>query len=100
MSAPVTANTKLIIDRLSYANLIKRRRLVTSKKLLIIRPNVLGDNYTYFFSYQAAEQVKSKAIAEGWTVTDLQANNANRANVEQTLVFILFLEGFWVDLTD
>jgi hypothetical protein len=85
MSAKIQVSTaKLIMERLSYSNLIKWRFGV-SKKLLIIRPNVPGDNYTSMFSYQAAEQVKSKAIAEGWTVTDLQANNTNRANVEQTI---------------
>jgi hypothetical protein len=85
MSAKIQVSTaKLIMERLSYSNLIKWRFGV-SKKLLIIRPNVPGDNYTSMFSYQAAEQVKTKAIAEGWTVTDLQANNTNRANVEQTI---------------
>lgn len=85
MSAPLQVSTsKLILDKLAYSNLIKWRFGV-SKKLLIIRPKVVGDNYTALFSYQAAELVKTKAIAEGWTVTDLQAGNTNRANVEQTI---------------
>jgi len=78
-------DTKKIVENLSYANLIRKYLFRTSKKLLIIRPNVPGDNYTAAFSYNAAEQVKTKAIAEGWTVTDLAANNANRTNIEQTI---------------
>ena len=85
MSAPTIANSKLILEKLSYSKLINKWRLRTSKKLLIIRPNVPGDNYTVAFSNLAAEQVKSKAIAEGWTVTDLQGTNANRTNIEQTI---------------
>jgi hypothetical protein len=81
----VADNTKILADKLSYLNLIKKWHLATSKKLLIIRPNVPGDNYTAMFSYNAAGLVKNKAISEGWTVTDLQANNANRTNVEQTI---------------
>jgi hypothetical protein len=81
----VADNTKLIVDSLSYLNLVKKWHFAASKKLLIIRPNVPGDNYTAAFSYNAAELVKNKAISEGWTVTDLQANNTNRTNVEQTI---------------
>ena len=84
MSASMLSTSKLVLQKLAYSNLIKLRFGV-SKKLLIIRPKVIGDNYTSMFSYQAAEQVKSKAITEGWTVTDLQANDTNRANVEQTI---------------
>lgn len=80
-----TIDTKKLVETLSYANLLSKWRFKTSKKLLIIRPNVPGDNYTAAFSYNAAEQVKTKALAEGWTVTDLAANNANRANIEQTI---------------
>jgi hypothetical protein len=81
----LTADAKKLVENLSYANLLNRWRLKTSKKLLLIRPNVPGDNYTAVFSYNAAEQVKTKAVAEGWTVTDLAANNANRANIETTV---------------
>lgn len=81
----LNADAKKLVASLSYANLLSKLRFKTSKKLLIIRPNVPGDNYTAAFSYNAAEQVKAKAIAEGWTVTDLAANNANRANVEQKI---------------
>ncbi|MCW4000908.1 MAG: hypothetical protein NWE93_11780 [Candidatus Bathyarchaeota archaeon] len=81
----VADNSKLLLDKLSYANLIKKWRLTTSKKLVIIRPNVPGDNYTAMFSYNAAGLVKAKAVSEGWTVTDLQANSASRANIEATI---------------
>jgi hypothetical protein len=74
----------VIQDRLSLANLVKWRFSI-SKKLLIIRPKVTGDNYTSMFSFQAAEAVKAKAVAEGWTVTDLQATDTNRAKVEATI---------------
>jgi hypothetical protein len=81
----IDLNEKLIVDKLSYDYLLRRWKLKVSKKLLIIRPNVPGDNYTALFSYNAAEQVKTKAVAEGWTVTDLKANDTNKANVELTI---------------
>jgi hypothetical protein len=84
MSKPAIQNAQLILERLSASKFIKWR-FATSKKLLIIRSNVPKDNYTTYFSFLAGEKVKAKAIAEGWTVTDLQANNTNRANVEQTI---------------
>jgi hypothetical protein len=74
----------ILQERFSLSNLLKFRFTV-SKKLLIIRPKVSGDNYTSMFSFQAAELVKTKAIAEGWTVTDLQATDTNRAKVEATI---------------
>jgi hypothetical protein len=63
----------------------KRKLWWTTKNLLIIRPKFPNDNYTGLFSFQACELVKSKALAEGWNVTDLQINDANRANVTQTI---------------
>jgi hypothetical protein len=81
----IASDSKLVIDKLAYTKLIEKWRLKTSKKLVIIRPNVPGDNYTAAFSYNAAELVKTKAVAEGWTVTDLTANNTNKANVELTI---------------
>jgi hypothetical protein len=84
MSTVKLSPASIVKDKLSLANLLKWR-FTTSKKLLIIRPKVTGDNYTSMFSYQAAELVKNKAVAEGWTVTDLQATNTNRANVESTI---------------
>jgi hypothetical protein len=74
-----------IKELISISQLIKRWRLVKSKKLLIIRPNCPGDNYTTLFSFPSATIVKNKATAEGWTVTDLQGNNTNRSNVESNL---------------
>jgi hypothetical protein len=71
---------------LSDKLLINKRKLWwTTKNLLIIRPRFPNDGYTGGFSFQACELVKSKAIAEGWTVTDLQMNDTNRANVTQTI---------------
>lgn len=85
MSAKVQlATSKLVLDKLSYVNMLKWR-LKHSKKLVIIRPKIPGDRYTSDFSYQAAEAVKTKALAEGWTVTDLTMNDTNRANVESTI---------------
>jgi len=72
-------------DILSLSNLVIRWKIVKSKKLLIIRPNCPGDTYTTQFSFPSAELVKTKAVAEGWTVTDLQGNNTNRANVESNI---------------
>jgi hypothetical protein len=74
-----------IVEMISISKLIIRWRIVKSKKLLIIRPNCPGDNYTTLFSFPAAELVKTKAVAEVWTVTDLQGNNTNRANVESNI---------------
>ena len=74
-----------IKELISIAELIRRWKFVKSKKLLIIRPNCPGDNYTTLFSFPAATLVKNKAVAEGWTVTDLQGNNSNRANVESNI---------------
>jgi len=74
-----------IKEFISISKLIVRPKVVQSRKLLIIRPNCPGDNYTTLFSYPAATLVKNKAVAEGWTVTDLEGNNANRANVESTI---------------
>jgi hypothetical protein len=85
MSLPTQLQTsQLITDRLAPSKFVKYR-YVTSKKLLIIRSNVPRDNYTVYFSFLCGEKAKAKAEAEGWTVTDLQANNANRATVEQTI---------------
>lgn len=74
-----------IKEVLSISKLLVRWKLAVSKKLLLIRPNCPGDVYTTQFSFPAATLVKNKAVAEGWTVTDLQGNNANRANVESTI---------------
>jgi hypothetical protein len=74
----------LAFERLAPSNFVKYR-FVTSKKLLIIRPCIGGDGYTMFFSFLAGEKVRDKAIAEGWTVIDLQTTDTNRANVEKTI---------------
>jgi hypothetical protein len=76
---------KKIIDKISISKLLVRWRIIKSKKLLIIRPNCPGDNYTTLFSFPAATLVKNKAVAESWTVTDLQGNNTNRSNVESNI---------------
>jgi hypothetical protein len=74
-----------IKEVISLSRLIRRWKFVKSKKVLIIRPNCPGDNYTTLFSFPAATLVKNKAVAEGWTVTDLQGNNSNRTNVESNI---------------
>jgi hypothetical protein len=55
------------------------------KRLLLIRPKVPGDAYTEIGSHGWAEDVKTKAIAEGWSVTDLSANDATRAKIEDAI---------------
>ena len=67
----------------SISNL--RKLWLTTKNALIVRPKFPNDLYTTLFSYPAAELAKTKANAEGWAVTDLQANNTNRTKVTQTL---------------
>lgn len=74
-----------IRDMLSIAKLVIRWKFIKSKKLLMIRPNCPGDAYTTQFSFPASTLVKNKAVAEGWSVTDLQGNNCNRANVETNI---------------
>jgi len=76
-NANIALSEKLLINKLKL--------WWTTKNLLIIRPKFPNDNYTSLFSFQACEAVKTKAIAEGWNVTDLQLNDTNRANVTQTI---------------
>jgi len=54
-------------------------------KLLLIRPLIPGDDYTQLGSHIWAGQVKQKALAEGWTVVDLDANGATRAAIESAI---------------
>ena len=55
------------------------------KRLLLIRPRYRRDRFTTSGSYEWAERVKAKAIAEGWEVEDLSSQRANRALTEQAL---------------
>ena len=55
------------------------------KRLLLIRPKVPGDTYTEVGSHGWAEDVKTKAISEGWDVTDLSANDATREKIEEAI---------------
>jgi hypothetical protein len=57
----------------------------TTKNALIIRPKIPNDDMTNLCLFPAADLVKNKAINENWSVTDLQANDTNRAKVTQTL---------------
>jgi hypothetical protein len=85
IATPRLKEVQSIKDQLAISKLILRWKLAKSKKLLIIRPNCPGDTYTTAFSFPSAELVKNKAIAEGWTVTDLQGNNTNKTNVESKI---------------
>jgi hypothetical protein len=82
-----TANLSIANSALSQSLAIDKIRKLwwTTKNLLIIRPKFPNDGYTGNFSFAACEQVKTKAIAEGWTVTDLAINDANRAKVTQII---------------
>ena len=53
-----------------------------SKKLLVIRPVILNDDFTIKFSYPASSSIGSKALAEGWTLTELAGNAATLTNLE------------------
>ncbi len=85
--------SKIVVSKVVASNVLmptssisKIRKLwYTSKNLLIIRPKFPNDYYTGWFSFQAAELVKNKAVAEGWNITDLQMNDANRSKVTQTI---------------
>lgn len=57
----------------------------TTRNALLIRPKLPNDNYTEKFSFPAAELVKNRANSEGWSITDLQANDANRVKITQTI---------------
>jgi hypothetical protein len=88
MTTRVAATVKIPVNTIISQNLAiskLRKFWYTTKNVLIIRPKFPGDNYTGLFSYQAAELVKTKAAAEGWTVTDLPMNDANRAKVTSTI---------------
>lgn len=77
------ALSKELSQNLALNNLFKL--WYTTKNIVIIRPKFPNDNYTTLFSYPAAGQIKTKATAEGWTVTDLAINDANRAKVTSTI---------------
>jgi hypothetical protein len=90
----MTVRTKILDTKVSILNASLSKSLEinkikklwwTTKNLLIIRPKFPNDGYTGGFSFAAAELVKTKAIAEGWTVTNLQINDANRAKVTQII---------------
>ena len=55
------------------------------KTLLLIRPLMVGDDYTENFSSKAAEDIKTKAQAKNWTVVDLDGPNAIQSNVNNAL---------------
>lgn len=54
------------------------------KKLLLIRPTVRRDTFSRL-SYRWAENVKTRALAEGWQVEDLGGERATRGNIEEAL---------------
>lgn len=54
------------------------------KRLLLIRPTVRGDAPAAR-AYRWAEDVKTRALAEGWQVDDLGGERATRASVEEAL---------------
>jgi hypothetical protein len=84
---PIAASNIAASSMLSSSLSINKIKKIwyTTKNLLIIRDKFPNDGYTGSFSFQACELVKNKAIAEGWTVTDLQMNDTNRAKVTQTI---------------
>jgi hypothetical protein len=82
------ALNKELAQNLSLSNLIKL--WYTTKNILIIRPKFPNDNYTSLFSFSAAEQIKTKAGTEGWNITDLAINDANRTKVTSTINSKLF----------
>ena len=55
------------------------------KKLLIIRPVIPNDDFTIRFSDPACGSVTAEALAQGWQVTELRGNAANRANVQNSI---------------
>ncbi|MCL2173605.1 MAG: hypothetical protein FWB84_08260 [Candidatus Bathyarchaeota archaeon] len=74
---------KLVLEHLPLEKLKPLwPRLIISKKVVVIRSNVPNDAYTNQFSHAAATKVLAKAISAGWSVTDLDGNDANRTNVE------------------
>lgn len=56
-----------------------------SKKLLIIRPNTPGDDWTSKFTFDASREIASKARSKDWEVTELEGNDANRTRVEKCI---------------
>lgn len=74
-----------IQDRLAVLEKIWHWHVTRPGKLLLIRPRIPGDGYTEIGSNNWAADVKQKAIDEGWTVIDLNANNATRENIEASI---------------
>ena len=60
------------------------------KKVLVIHPDLPNDSFISKISKPAALKVINKAIGEGWTVTSLSGNNANKTNVNAKLNDPLF----------
>jgi hypothetical protein len=56
-----------------------------SKKLLLIRPMITNDDWTSKFSHPASADLKEKALAQGWEVTELECDDTNRINVENKI---------------
>ena len=59
--------------------------LVAVKKLLLIRPVILNDSFTVNFSYPASKSIGTKALAEGWQLTELAGDAANRNFIEDSI---------------
>jgi hypothetical protein len=56
-----------------------------SKKLLLIRPKIQGDDFTTIFSFPASD-LKRKAQRKGWHVTELKCNQVDRRIVQDTII--------------
>jgi hypothetical protein len=56
-----------------------------SKKLLLIRPKIPGDEFTNKFSFPASD-FKAKAQGKGWQVTELQCSYTDRNTVQDTII--------------
>lgn len=58
---------------------------VAVKKLLLIRPVIFNDEFTVNFSYPASKSIGTKALADGWQLTELGGDAANRNFVEDSI---------------
>lgn len=74
-----------IEKRVNLLETVWVRELKAPGRLLLIRPRVPGDDYTVFGSNVWAGEVKTKALDEGWTVVDLNSNDATRENIEDAI---------------
>lgn len=78
----LSEKTISMLEQVSVADFIDLfiKYPIVTRKLLLIRPKLPGDGYT-MVTHKAAGLVKQKAKDAGWTVDNLEGNNATTENI-------------------